>query len=75
MAGCNRALGGQVLDCVLRCNLKQWISRWYRQGLSWSLMEAVVPIFNKPFRSLLESLEEVFVEVLQIVVLCKGQVP
>ena len=34
----------------------------------------VVPISNKPFRSLLESLEEVFVEVLQIVVLCKGQV-
>ena len=37
-------------------------------------MEAVVPISNKPFRSLLESLEEVFVEVLQVVVLCKGQV-
>ena len=37
-------------------------------------MEAVIPISNKPFRSLLESLEEVFVEVLQVVVLCKGKV-
>ena len=63
-----------VLDCVLRCSLKQWISRWPRQGLSWSPIEAVAPISNRPFRSLLEYLEEVLVEVLQIVVLCKGQV-
>ena len=63
-----------VLDCVLRCSLKQWVSWWLRQGLSWSLIEAVVPISNRPFQSLQESPEEVFVEVLQIVVLCKGQV-
>ena len=63
-----------VLDCVLRCNLKQWISRWHRQGLSWSLVEAVVTTFNKSFQSFLEYLEEVFLKVLQIVFLSKRQV-
>ena len=63
-----------MLDCVLQCSLKQWISRWHRQGLSWSLKEAVVPISNRPLQSLLECLEKVFVKVLQIAVLFKGQV-
>ena len=34
----------------------------------------MVPISNRPFRSLLEYLEEMLAEVLRIVVLCRGQV-